>query len=94
MTRACCYCGTGEELRPYGPGGALVCYGCASATPERRAEVDRHINAAFDLAQRLSPKFALIVDEHGMRLVPRSQLAQEVRDAIREALLPASRRGH
>jgi hypothetical protein len=32
----CYYCGpTDLELRPYGPGGATVCYPCATATPER-----------------------------------------------------------
>ena len=44
--RTCHYCGKGEnfpadpksELRPYGPGGADVCYGCATATPEREQQ--------------------------------------------------------
>ena len=33
---SCCYCGSTErELRPYGPGGADICFPCATETPER-----------------------------------------------------------
>lgn len=38
MTGNCCYCATDEDLRPYGPKYAMVCFDCATATPERRAE--------------------------------------------------------
>ena len=31
----CYYCETTKDLRPYGPKGALVCFKCAMATPER-----------------------------------------------------------
>lgn len=43
----CHYCGEpkdGEDLRPYGPAGALECFDCALATPERR----RLTEAMFD----------------------------------------------
>lgn len=51
----CCYCGnaTPEDLRPYGPKGAQVCFDCAMATPEREAEAKRQfcslLNAAGDV---------------------------------------------
>lgn len=31
----CHYCEKTEDLRPYGPDFAMVCFGCATATPER-----------------------------------------------------------
>lgn len=37
-----------DDLRPYGFGGAMVCFDCAYATPERKAEADRRINLALD----------------------------------------------
>lgn len=45
---SCFYCGpTEEELRPYGPKGAEVCFPCATSTPERRACMDMMIGAAM-----------------------------------------------
>ena len=56
----CHYCGllTGQvdprgkpvEMRPYGPGGAWVCFGCAMATPEREKETESNLGAAMDAA--------------------------------------------
>ena len=38
-----CYdCGRTDDLRPYGPKGAMVCYDCATSTPEREAETIRN----------------------------------------------------
>lgn len=33
-----------RDLRPYGPSDAWVCFDCAMATPERRAEADRQFS--------------------------------------------------
>jgi len=41
MGTVCFYCRLDKELRPYGPGGQMVCFGCAMATPERRAQTER-----------------------------------------------------
>lgn len=41
------------ELRPYGPGGALICFDCAMR-PEHRAEADRRFDAALDAAEAAS----------------------------------------
>lgn len=37
----CIHCGVEGDLRPYGPKGAMVCFSCAMATPERRVEAER-----------------------------------------------------
>jgi hypothetical protein len=57
----CYYChqpnGKGEaELRPYGPSGAYVCYGCVfhSGIPERVTEAQKQLNAALDAAHTKS----------------------------------------
>lgn len=44
----CCYCGTSRDLRPYGPGGAPLCFGCMKATPEREAEAKRQFGGMLD----------------------------------------------
>lgn len=46
--RACCYCGTTEqELRPYAPGGRLVCFDCAMK-PERKGTTEAEFKARLD----------------------------------------------
>jgi hypothetical protein len=55
MTRACHYCGTTEELRPYGPGGADICFPCMKATPEREATASGAFGALLDAAAAISP---------------------------------------
>jgi hypothetical protein len=36
----CAECGELKELRPYGKDGARICFQCAMATPESRAEAE------------------------------------------------------
>lgn len=58
----CAYgCGTTEELRPYGPGGAQVCFHCARETPERMAEAERHMG----LRMRAAGPLPMLVEEVG-----------------------------
>jgi hypothetical protein len=38
------------DLRPYGPKGAMVCFPCATATPQREAEAKRQFGAQLDAA--------------------------------------------
>lgn len=38
----CHYCTATGDLRPYGPRGSMVCFGCAMGTPERKAETERN----------------------------------------------------
>lgn len=44
----CYYCHQTHDLRPYGPRGAMVCFGCAMRTPERKAETERNFGAQLD----------------------------------------------
>lgn len=49
MQRVCHYCGsTDRELRPYGPGGAFVCFPCVTATPEREQAAARAFGALLE----------------------------------------------
>ena len=34
----CYYCEATHDLRPYGPDYSMVCFDCATSTPEREAE--------------------------------------------------------
>lgn len=43
--KKCCYCDNANDLRPYGPRGAMVCFECAMSTPERQAETERNFSA-------------------------------------------------
>jgi len=58
MSDQCVYCGADEQtrdLRPYGPGGAWVCFPCAMATPEREQEAHNAFDALFTAACEASP---------------------------------------
>ena len=44
----CHYCGKTDDLRPYGPRGAMVCFCCAMSTPERKGETERNFGAQLD----------------------------------------------
>lgn len=46
----CHYCDTAHDLRPYGPRGSMVCFECAMASPERRAETGRNFGVQLDAA--------------------------------------------
>lgn len=41
----CHYCIKTHDLRPYGPRGAMVCFGCMKSSPEREAEAARNFGA-------------------------------------------------
>jgi hypothetical protein len=38
------------ELRPYGPNGAIICFDCMIADPEREAEAKRQFASQCDAA--------------------------------------------
>ena len=38
----CHYCDKTHDLRPYGPRGSMVCFGCMKSSPEREAEAARN----------------------------------------------------
>ena len=45
----CHYCGKTNDLRPYGPKGAMVCFDCAMR-PERKAEAEYNFAVQLDAA--------------------------------------------
>lgn len=57
----CHYCNKTNDLRPYGPKGAMVCFDCAMATPEREAETERN----FLLQLNACGNFVVIGEEVG-----------------------------
>ena len=53
--RTCCYCGSHErELRPYGPGGADLCFPCMKATPGREEQAKSAYGALLEGAEAAS----------------------------------------
>lgn len=51
--RQCCYCDATDELRPYGPKGALVCFPCAMSSPEREEEARQNFASQLSAAGEL-----------------------------------------
>lgn len=44
-----CYkCNESGDLRPYGPKGAMVCFPCATSSPEAKAETERNFAAQLN----------------------------------------------
>ena len=73
----CCACGRAEdhtlnergkftvELRPYGPGGAPICFECATSTPEAEEQAKRAFHAILDGATAMGGGIATLTD-HGV----------------------------
>ena len=73
MRRQCCTCGRAEdhtigergkfkcELRPYGPGGADICFQCATATPEANAQTASAFGALLDATEAISPTGVAVI---------------------------------
>lgn len=77
MTPVCCDCerqnnfpaapGTKQvELRPYGPGGAPICYECAFATPEREKQAERAFGTLLQGNQAISPAGIAALTDKGL----------------------------
>lgn len=45
----CHYCDKTNDLRPYGPRGAWVCFSCAMSTPERKADTSKNFAAQLEV---------------------------------------------
>lgn len=67
MAYKCCYCGEMKECRPYAKDGAMVCFKCSQATPERAAETERMF--AVHLAGCGQAAVVVIGEETGPRPV-------------------------
>lgn len=68
--RQCHYCSAARDLRPYGPGGAWVCFPCATATPAREEAAKAEFLSKLDEA---GPLVAL--DEGGPRPLSDDEVA-------------------
>lgn len=44
----CCHCPATSDLRPYGPKGAMICFDCMKASPEREDEAKRQFGAQLN----------------------------------------------
>ncbi len=68
MSAECFYgCGTTADLRPYGPGGAPVCFPCATATPERNQAAQGAFGALLDANAAVSPVGVAAITDDGLR---------------------------
>ena len=54
-----------SELRPYGPGGSLICIDCVYATPEALEAAKRSYIAQLEAAAAISPVGAAILHADG-----------------------------
>lgn len=50
--RKCTVCMMAKECRPYGKNGAQVCFDCAMATPEAKAEAERQCQIHLGLSEK------------------------------------------
>lgn len=72
----CHYCkATDKELRPYGPGGASVCFDCMTATPEREAQAQAAFGVQLEAAEIVGGGISIIGDsaENGPRPATESE---------------------
>lgn len=74
---SCCDCGRTHnfpaapgtvkvELRPYGPGGAPICYECAFATPEREKQAEGAFGALLQANAAVSPVGVAAITDRGL----------------------------
>lgn len=50
----CTACSNDDELRPYGAGGAMICFPCSDATAESRLIRDQEFTRQLDAAAAVS----------------------------------------
>jgi hypothetical protein len=87
VSRTCHYgCGATEDLRPYGPGGAWVCFPCAMATPEREHQTEHAFGALLDAAD--APTGVALLTDEGPAPVVDPGLLTIVDEALREETAP------
>lgn len=46
----CYYCDKTSDLRPYGPGGSMLCFQCMKSSPDREAEASRNFGMQLEAA--------------------------------------------
>lgn len=56
----CCYCPKETDLRPYGPGGSLICFACGTSA-EHESETKANFGAILDAAESISPLSVAVI---------------------------------
>jgi hypothetical protein len=54
------------ELRPYGPGGTLICFQCATASPDAEERTAANFKTVLDGAEAISPHGVAMITDHGL----------------------------
>lgn len=87
-TLVCCVCGQSEaEMRPYGPGGAPICFPCATR-PENQAAAERQFMEQFEAAALKTGGVAVLTKEG-----PKPVGAVDTKDGYGLAVAPVKPRG-
>lgn len=55
----------GSEVRPYGPGGSLICARCITASPEADKAAQHAFRALVDANEAISPSGAVMLTPDG-----------------------------
>lgn len=88
----CTLCGKLAELRPYGPGGARICYACAMGTPEMRAEAERRLKARFATAEvNVSPEIAHRMADRAEAATPEQRACDDCMKSLIDGGAPCPR---
>lgn len=87
MNSTCHYCRQSKhrgDLRPYGPGAALVCYECGSS-PEHLEQTNAALGALMDAVGEVSPNGGIVLGhpDGPQPLTPQS-LSEAEQEAHRE----------
>lgn len=59
--KKCHYCPTTNDLRPYGPGGAYVCFLCATSSKDREEETASAFGTLLDATEAISPNGPVVI---------------------------------
>ena len=90
----CCVCGRAEdddlgedgfvkcELRPYGPGGADICFQCAMSTPERQQQTSDAFGALLDAGEAMSPTQTTLLTSDGPVAIDADHLDAEIANEL------------
>lgn len=60
---SCVYCGTNQDVRPYGPNATDICFTCMKATPEREATAAATFGVLLAANQAISSSGAVAIGD-------------------------------
>lgn len=70
------------ELRPYGPGGSLICFRCAKATPEADARTKATFGALLEANEAVSPTRTTMLTGAGPVAIDGEQIDAEIANEL------------